>query len=111
VELSVTWGAGTTVVTAAGDLDIATTPELRRFLHAVLDEHAGALFVDVAAVQFIDSTALGVLVSVYKRLVGRGQVLTLVSPHERLMRTFRLTALDRVFSIVPALPTGPAAAA
>jgi anti-sigma B factor antagonist len=110
VELSVLPGAGATVVTAAGDLDIATSPELRRYLHAVLDEHDATLVVDVAAVQFIDSSALGVLVSVYQRLVGRGQKLILVSPHERLLRTFRLTALDQVFTIVPALPAGPAVA-
>lgn len=110
VELSVRPGTGATLVTAVGDLDIATSPELRRYLHAVLDEYAAALYVDVAAVQFIDSSALGVLVSVYQRLAGRGQRLTLVSPHERLRRTFRLTALDQVFTIVSALPAGPAAA-
>ncbi|WP_426514175.1 STAS domain-containing protein [Dactylosporangium sp. McL0621] len=110
MELSVRPGTGATLVTAVGDLDIATSPELRRYLHAVLDEYAAALYVDVAAVQFIDSSALGVLVSVYQRLAGRGQRLTLVSPHERLRRTFRLTALDQVFTIVSALPAGPAAA-
>ncbi|WP_433604639.1 STAS domain-containing protein [Dactylosporangium sp. CA-139114] len=110
MELSVRPGTGATVVTAAGDLDIATSAELRRYLHAILDEHEAALCVDVAAVQFIDSSALGVLVSVYQRLAGRGQSLTLVSPHERLLRTFRLTALDQVFTIVAALPAEPAAA-
>ncbi|GAA3297641.1 STAS domain-containing protein [Dactylosporangium vinaceum] len=110
MELSMQQGLEVTVVTAAGDLDIATSPELRRYLHAVLDESQAALYVDVAAVQFIDSSALGVLVSVYHRLVGRGQQLTLVSPHERLLRTFRLTALDQIFTIVNTLPAGPAAA-
>ncbi|WP_433064732.1 STAS domain-containing protein [Dactylosporangium sp. CS-033363] len=110
MELSVLPGAGATVVTAAGDLDIATSDELRRYLHAVLDEHDAELYVDVAAVQFIDSSGLGVLVSIYQRLVGRGQHLTLISPHERLLRTFRLTALDQIFTILPALPAGPAAA-
>ncbi|GAA2374291.1 STAS domain-containing protein [Dactylosporangium salmoneum] len=104
MELSVRSEASAAVVTATGELDIATTPQLRQFLHAVLDEHDTPLVVDLTAVQFIDSTGLGVLVSVFKRLAGRGQALTLVSPHERLLRIFRLTALDRVFTIVPALP-------
>jgi anti-sigma B factor antagonist len=104
VQLSSTAGPGATVVTASGELDIGTAAELRQYLHDVLDRGEGGLILDLTEVQFIDSTILGVLVSVHKRLVERGQVLTLVSPHERLLRIFRLTVLDRVFAIVPALP-------
>jgi anti-sigma B factor antagonist len=104
VHLSSTAESGATVVTASGELDIGTAAQLRQHLHDVLDKRDAPLILDLTDVQFIDSTVLGVLVSVHKRLVERGHVLTLVSPHERLLRIFRLTVLDRVFAIVPALP-------
>ncbi|MEV4139917.1 STAS domain-containing protein [Dactylosporangium sp. NPDC049742] len=105
MQLSVTSTPGSpTVVAVTGELDVATSAELRQYLHARLDDGVTALTVDLTGVAFLDSTALSVFVGVYKRLHEAGSGLTLVAPHERLLRVFRLTALDRVFTIVDALP-------
>ena len=92
------------VVSVAGDLDAATAPELRQYLHRLLDDGATLLTVDLTQVSFQDSTTLGVFVSVHKRLHAIGSGLTIVSPHERLLRIFRMIALDRVFTVVSTLP-------
>ncbi|MEV0569240.1 STAS domain-containing protein [Dactylosporangium sp. NPDC050588] len=106
MQLSVTFTPGSpTVVAATGELDVATSTELRQYLHAYLDDGVTALTVDLTEVAFLDSTALSVFVGVHKRLHQEaGSGLTLVAPHERLLRIFRLTALDRVFTIVDVLP-------
>ena len=54
-------------------------------------------------VDFIDSVALGVLIGVLKRLRAVDGTFALVAPHERLLKVFRMTALDRVFVIRPTL--------
>ncbi|MEU0556754.1 STAS domain-containing protein [Dactylosporangium sp. NPDC006015] len=111
MQLSVASPAGSpTVVAVTGELDVATSPELRQFLHARLDDGATALTVDLTGVGFLDSTTLSVFVGVHKRLRDEaGGRLALVVPHERLLRVFRMTALDRVFTIVDALPGGAGA--
>ena len=49
--------------------------------------------------EFLDSTGLGVLVGALKRLRAAGGTLGLVCAHERLLKIFRITALDRVFAL------------
>jgi anti-sigma B factor antagonist len=104
LNLSTSITADRIVVTADGELDVANVPQLRQYLHDALDEHPLPLVLDLTQVDFIDSATLGVLVGVHKRVGQEGRTLTLVSPRERLMRIFRLTALDRLFTIEPALP-------
>ena len=88
-----------TVVTASGELDVATAPELRGYLHQLVDAGAATLVVDLTDVGFLDSTTLGVLISVHKRLAEADGVVELVVPHARLLRIFQITGLDRVFTI------------
>ncbi|GAA2643896.1 STAS domain-containing protein [Dactylosporangium fulvum] len=87
------------VVQASGELDVATAPELRSYLHQLVDDGARTVVVDLTDVGFLDSTTLGVLISVHKRLVEVGGVVELVVPHARLLRIFQITGLDRVFTI------------
>lgn len=56
------------VVTVRGEIDVATSPDLRNELAALLDAGATHLTLAFAGVSFIDSSGLGVLVGLYKRL-------------------------------------------
>jgi anti-sigma B factor antagonist len=101
---------GSTLVTVIGDLDILVAGALRDHLHTVLDTVAAdgppamSLVLDLDAVEFIDSTILGVLVGVHKRLMEHSERLALISVRSRILRTFKLTCLDQVFTVVPAPP-------
>ena len=89
---------GCVVVTPTGALDVATSPALHTWVHRCLDEGATLLVLDLSEVEFIDSTALRVLVSVHKRLRDtESGGFSVVCPHARIRRIFDLTALDRVF--------------
>jgi anti-sigma B factor antagonist len=108
MQLSVAGDTHRPVVTIAGDLDVSTAAEFRRSMHHVIDEGAGSLVVDLTGVWLLDSTALGVMVGVHKRLLGLGGKLEIVCPRDGLLRIFRLTGLDRVFAIHASLtaPSG-----
>jgi anti-sigma B factor antagonist len=92
-----------TVVAAFGELDLAIAPELRRCLHAVIEEGITDLIVDLSAATFVDSTILGVLVGAQHRLNRLVNPLTVVCARPAVLTVFRLTALDRVFRICPSL--------
>jgi anti-sigma B factor antagonist len=92
--------AGTVVVSPAGELDAFTSPELRSELHRLLEDVATKrLVVDLTAVTFLDSSALGVLVGALRRLRERGGELHVVQPRPTVKRIFELTALDSVFTL------------
>jgi anti-sigma B factor antagonist len=99
LELTVSEADGETVLTAAGELDVNTAPELRERLAGLINAGALRISIDLAAIRFIDSTALSVLVSALKRLRQVDGDLQLVSPIPSVRRVFEITGLTRLFTI------------
>jgi anti-sigma B factor antagonist len=102
--------AGHTVVEVRGEVDVYTAPQLRQRLIEVVDGGAGSVVVDLRRVDFLDSTGLGVLVGALKRLRLAGGELALVCDNEKLLKIFRITALDRVFTLYETVEAAAAAA-
>ena len=61
MQLTVVRGTESTMVTVSGDLDVSTAGEFRATLQHAIDDSAGSLVVDLTGVEFLGSTALGVL--------------------------------------------------
>lgn len=89
---------GAAVVSLAGELDLYNAEEVRS---ALLDAVAGEpelLVVDLGEVTFIDSTALGVLVDIHRRMGGRERF-HLGNPGLEVKRALEVSGLDRHFSV------------
>jgi anti-sigma B factor antagonist len=102
-------GGNAFVVTMTGEADLHTAPELDRALQGVIALGGTAVAVDLGDVSFIDSTALEVLLRYQPQFRGRGGDLVIVTQDRRVLRTFEITGLDRVFSIERRLADGVAA--
>lgn len=87
------------VVAVRGEVDIATAPKLREKLVELASQGAQQLVVDLDAVEFLDSTGLGVLIGGMKRLRGLDGDLTLVCTQPRILKVFEITGLNRAFTI------------
>jgi anti-sigma B factor antagonist len=90
------------VVHAEGELDVGNAPQLREAVSAALDAHT-TLVVDLTAVTFMDSVSLGVLIGAYNRAREGGGALAVVCTDDRVRRIFRITGLDKVFTLVDSL--------
>lgn len=90
---------GVPVVSAAGEIDVATAPPLRDRLQALTTSGRSTVVVDLLRVTFLDSTALGVLVGALKRCRESGGDLPLVITEPRILKVFEITGLTGVFSI------------
>jgi len=80
------------------------------FKEAMRGATAGAeprVVLDLADVGFLDSSGLGAVVSVMKHL-GAGRRLELAALTPAVEKVFRLTRMDRVFVIHPAVPDAAA---
>jgi anti-sigma B factor antagonist len=88
------------VVSLEGEVDLYTAPELKQELHRLVGEGAKRIVIDMTQTTFIDSTTLGVLLSVVKRVRPEGGSVVLVCPDRNVKRIFEITLLDRVFTIV-----------
>ena len=87
------WTEHGPVLRVAGELDVATAGELREAIRRLLDTGTRRLVVDLHELDFIDSTALGVLVAAVKRLEGRDGALTVRRPTRAALRVFEMTGL------------------
>lgn len=90
---------GTPVLEVRGEVDVSTAPELREKLLALAEQGRTIAVVDLSEVSFVDSTALGVLVSGVKRLRSAGGDLRLVVTQPRISKVFEITGLTDVFHI------------
>jgi anti-sigma B factor antagonist len=84
------------LVSVSGEIDLYTAEELQRRVREATSVGADTVLLDLSAVGFIDSTALGVVVQETKRLEGRGHALILVTDDPRTVRVLEVTGLDRV---------------
>ncbi len=84
---------GAVVVRLGGELDLYNADDVRSALAGAIDGGADRIVIDMSAVEFVDSTALGVLVEARSRL-GHDGVL-LAAPQLETRRTLEVSGLDR----------------
>lgn len=83
----------------AGEVDVYTCGVLREAVNKVADQDKLFIAVDVQAVEFMDSSGLGVIVGAHKRLKGSEGELVLVSPNKQMRRILALTGLDQILTV------------
>ena len=103
IGLEVSDRDGWAVLTVTGEVDVATAPRLREQLIGLVSSERYRIVVDLEAVDFIDSTGLGVLIGALKRVRSHDGDLALICSEPRVLRVFEITGLDRVFAIHPSL--------
>jgi anti-sigma B factor antagonist len=90
-------------VQVTGEIDVATSPELRQTLLDPSLDPSGTLVVDMLTVTFLDSTGLGALVEGHNRFQSAGGTLRMVIANPHVLRVLQVTALDQTFSIFPSV--------
>ena len=93
----------THVVSVAGEIDLFTAPEFKLGVSAPIDAGCTHVIVDLSETTFIDSSSLGVLIGAHRRLRRLDGTLVIVCSNESIVKTFRITGLDSVFTLVGTL--------
>lgn len=90
---------GTVVVAVSGEVDLATAEALRDALVAAEGEAASGMVLDLQQVGFLDSTGIGELVGVHRRLRKSGRPLALVVPEGPIRKILAITGMDSVLDL------------
>ncbi|HET9081237.1 MAG TPA: STAS domain-containing protein [Trebonia sp.] len=98
-----------TVIVISGEIDVYTAPKLREALISLVEAGSYQLIADMEGVEFLDSTGLGVLVGGLKRVRAQDGGIDLVCTQNRILRIFKITGLNKVFSIYDSVPDAIAA--
>lgn len=95
-----------TVVGVRGHLIVANRQELKHMVLERLRAGDREFLIDFAETGYIDSSGLGVLVSLSKKVREQGGELRLAALNEDLRTLFELTKLDTLFKIVDSREEG-----
>jgi anti-sigma B factor antagonist len=88
------------VVAVTGEVDLFTAPEFKQRVSAPIGAGVERLIVDLTQATFIDSSSLGVLIGAQRRLQSRGGRMVIACDTDAIVKAFRITGLDGVFTLV-----------
>lgn len=101
MEIKITKSRAVTVVVPKGDLDTASTAQMRQALAELINAGKSRLVVDLRHVGYMDSAGLGELVTAMKRARKAGGDLRLCGPNADISRILEMTRLDRQMGLYP----------
>lgn len=102
---------GISVVRGAGELDFHTAPLLERAITSRLEAGGRHLVVDLGEVTFIDSTAIGVLMTALGRVRDVGGSLAVVNDRDNVRSIFEMMGLDEEMPLRPSVEDAVSAVA
>lgn len=92
---------GVAVLAVEGRINLVSAPDLRRAVQSAVDEGSARVAVDLSAVDFIDSSGLGALISGLKTARTAGGDLRLAAATAQVTSVLQLTNLDRILRVYP----------
>lgn len=92
---------GLIVIRVEGEIDVYNSQKLKQAIEDAFDPQPEQIVIDMTAVTWLDSTALGVLVGMHKRCRAGGIHFALVITEARVERVFAVSGLDTIFNIFP----------
>ncbi|MDX2919017.1 MULTISPECIES: STAS domain-containing protein [Streptomyces] len=89
------------VLEIIGELDYETAPELRKAVDGLTVAEGQLLVLDLAGLDFCDSSGISALISARSVAVEQGGGIVLAAVPANTARTLGIVGLDQVFTIVP----------
>jgi anti-sigma B factor antagonist len=90
---------GSVVLKIEGELDSTTAPELRPTLDSLAAEQPPKVIVDLSSLRLIDSSGVGAIVSLFKRVRANGGQFQVSGVQGQPLSIFRVLRMDVVFKI------------
>jgi anti-sigma B factor antagonist len=91
----------TCIIEVSGRLDTMTSKDLESRLNNQIEQDRGKIIVDLGGVDYTSSVGLRVLLAALKKQKEKQRTLKLASMQPFVKDIFRITGLDRIFSIYP----------
>jgi len=91
-----TTDTGSVRLAVEGELDAVTVPEMRKEIDKVVAASPKRVEIDLSSLRMVDSSGVGAIVSIYKRVRGLGGQVVVSGLRDQPLAIFRLLRLDRV---------------
>ena len=99
MEISQSEIGGFTVVSVTGEIDLNSSPQLRKAFGDMLDKGKSKIIVNFVNVSYIDSSGLATLIEMMQRVKRSQGVMHLAQMSDKIRGLFEITKLDKLFKI------------
>ncbi|MCI6736772.1 MAG: STAS domain-containing protein [Intestinibacter sp.] len=82
-----------------GELDVSTADQFKEYLYKLIDKEIRSIRFDLSNLDYIDSTGLGVMIGVLKRIKVQNKEIYIESPKDNVKKIFSITGLDKIFKM------------
>ena len=82
-----------------GEIDIYNAQKFKEKLCEIIETFKKDLKIDLTELNYLDSTGLGIFVSVLKKAKTNGKDIYLLNLKENIKKLFKITGLDKIFKI------------
>lgn len=82
-----------------GELDVAGADKVKTHLNSLIEEQPVDIKMDFTNLEYIDSTGLGVLIGVLKRLKVNDKDIYVLNARKNVKKIFSITGLDKIFKV------------
>jgi len=87
------------LVVLKGELDLACANNLKEELYKAVEEKFADVVIDMTDLEYIDSTGIGVLVGLMKKLRTDGKDIKISNAKDNVKRIFKITGLDQIINM------------
>jgi anti-sigma B factor antagonist len=99
VKIQTTRTETETIIAVEGEVDLYSSPELRKAVLKAVPNAEGGLVVDLGGVSYMDSSGVATLVEGLRSAKKHDTSFVLVRPSSAVMKVLELARLDRVFDV------------
>jgi anti-sigma B factor antagonist len=99
MEIKIRNHEGAKIIALSGDIDMYTSPEVRKQLLLLVAQRVPVIMVDLANVTYIDSSGIATFVEGLKGMMSYSGRLKFIDIPDRVMEIFNFSKLDKVFDI------------
>ena len=82
-----------------GELDVAGADKVKTHLNSLIEEQPVDIKMDFTNLEYIDSTGLGALIGVLKRLKVNDKEIYVLNARKNVKKIFSITGLDKIFKV------------
>lgn len=86
-------------INPVGEVDIFTSPELKNKVFDLIEENNADIIINGESLDYIDSTGLGILMSIYKKVQEKNLNFKIRNLKPNIYKLFDITGLNKVFNI------------
>lgn len=99
MEYSTTRTRDTATLQISGELDALSVPDIRGELDRIVAGQESKVVVDLANLRLVDSSGIGAIVSLFKRVRAEGRHFDVVGVRGQPLQIFEVLKLDQVFRL------------